>query len=116
MKDSCLFQSPKTPILARIVWTDETHNLYLSFMESSFVDQLYINENRSNDLLGCLHIAIRNPTTKDLALGSNFLVSCQVWNRDSLVGLMDKAMKHFLIHPKSKFAVEGSAKRMLADA
>ncbi|CAL9751665.1 unnamed protein product [Musa acuminata subsp. burmannicoides] len=71
-------KSPKTPILARIVWTDETHNLYLSFMESSFVDQLYINENRSNDLLGCLHIAIRNPTTKDLALGSNFLVSCQL--------------------------------------
>ncbi|THU66240.1 hypothetical protein C4D60_Mb05t12060 [Musa balbisiana] len=76
--EESVLKSPKTPILARIVWTDELHNLYLSFMESSFLDQLYINENRSNDLLGCLHIEIRNPTTKDLALSSNFLVSCQL--------------------------------------
>ncbi|URE07270.1 hypothetical protein MUK42_20482 [Musa troglodytarum] len=75
--EESVLKSPKNPIPARSEWTDELHNLSLSSMDSSFLDQLYNNENRSNDLLGCLPIVTRNPTTKGLALGSNCLVSCQ---------------------------------------
>lgn len=62
-------------------WTDEKHNPYLNSMESSFVNQLYNNENASSDLLGFLPLG----TPKPMKLGStsNFChFSCQVLKPD----------------------------------
>ncbi|KAJ8505619.1 hypothetical protein OPV22_006505 [Ensete ventricosum] len=72
--EESVLKSLGTPIPA---WTDEMHNMYLSSMESSFVDQLYNDESRPNDVLGCPTIVTRNPTTNDLGLGSDCLFSCQ---------------------------------------
>ncbi|XP_042399975.1 cold-regulated protein 27-like [Zingiber officinale] len=55
-------------------WTDEKHNLYLNSMESSFLNQLYNNENGSSDLLDFLP----PKPMKKLGSTSNFCqFSCQ---------------------------------------
>ncbi|RWW17807.1 hypothetical protein GW17_00018242 [Ensete ventricosum] len=86
--EESVLKSLGTPIPA---WTDEMHNMYLSSMESSFVDQLYNDESRPNDVLGCPTIVTRNPTTNDLGLGSDCLFSCQTVPTTHTLTKMDNA-------------------------